>query len=490
MAARHLSPQERAFFSLLVETVFSNPFGSDTARLSRLLGREVPPGRVSQAESYVELVPSLEAHLADLADRGLTRIQSMHPQDQELMRLVFLFHEYQCHIQQIDALIHRPATGRAGAAPPPWISDLLASLQGRGFAPAESRRYVALYYQLRRAYFFIEGALVGRSGPMRALRSALWNSVFTTDLRNYALLLWDRMEDFSTLLLGDTGTGKGSAAAAIGRSGPIALDDRNGFAHGFDQTFIATNLSEFPESLIESELFGHRKGSFTGAVDNHEGLFARCPQHATLFLDEIGDVSLTVQTKLLRVLQERSFTPVGSHEARRFEGRVIAATNRSLERLLGEGGFRSDLFYRLSANVIRVPSLSERLADSPDELDELVAALLARMAGEAGEGLRGRVLEALESVPTDYQWPGNVRELEQAVRRILLNGRYEPDGLNARRMGDRWLAAVDSGSLDAASLIGGYCRRLYARLGTFEAVARVTGLDRRTVKRHIQLGDC
>ena len=482
MAGGRLTRAERAFFGLLVETVFANPFGCDTARLSRLIGREADAGRVSQAESYGELMPALTGHLAALAGRGRGRIQDFPGDDQELMRLVFLFDGYQRHIERIDGLIHRSRDSRSGAGT--WIGSLLAELGARGFDAAESRRFVALYYQLRRAYWFIENALIGRSAPMRALRSALWNSIFTTDLRNYALLLWDRMEDFSTLLLGETGTGKGSAAAAIGRSGPIPLDERDGFARGIDQTFVATNLSEFPESLIESELFGHRKGAFTGAVDHHEGLFARCPRHATLFLDEIGDVSLPVQTKLLRVLQERRFSPVGSHETRRFEGRVIAATNRSLDRLLGDGRFRADLFYRLSANVIQVPSLRGRLADCPGELEELVSALLARLVGEAGDGLVDRVLDGLKSVPAGYTWPGNVRELEQAVRRVLLNGCYVPDEI-ARPDADPWLAAADAGCLDAEGLLGGYCRQLHARLGTYEAVARVTGLDRRTVKRHV-----
>jgi sigma-54 specific flagellar transcriptional regulator A len=485
---RRLSPEERSFFSLLAETVYANPFGSDQERLSRLLGRPASTGVVSQGEHYIELLPILEARLAPLRERGLTRIEHFHPEERELIRLVFLFHCYQRRIPDFDALIQ----AQIGRDAPPAVlrgADLTAELRAYGFSAAETQRFIALFFQLRRAYYFIEQALVGSSQPMRELRRALWNSVFTHDLRSYTLLLWERMEDFSTLLLGETGTGKGSAAAAIGRSGPIPFDvRRNGFGLSFTETFIATNLSQFPESLIESELFGHRKGAFTGAVDHHEGLFGRCDAHGALFLDEIGDVTLPVQTKLLNVLQERRFTPVGSHETRRFQGRVIAATNRSRAELLRDGHFRRDFFYRLSSNIIRVPPLRERLADCPAELGELVDALLARMVGRAAGALREGVMEALDELPRGYPWPGNVRELEQALRRIILNGRYVPDPLPGSAAADPWLAALEAGNLDAAGLLAGYCRRLHARLGTYEAVARVTGLDRRTVKRHIEAG--
>jgi sigma-54 specific flagellar transcriptional regulator A len=488
MNDRDLSTEERAFFGLLAETVYANPFGSDRERLGRLLGT-VASGVVSQADYYVQLMPALKRRMRGLRERGLTRVECFHPPDREIMRQVLLFYCYQCHTPAFDALIEDQV---AGKDQPPCFrtgSEILTELRSYGFEAAESHRFLALFYQLRRAYYFIERALVGCSQPMRDLRRALWNSLFTRDLRTYALLLWERMEDFSTLLLGETGTGKGSAAVAIGRSGPIPFDAKTDrFVKDLGETFIGTNLSQFSESLIESELFGHRKGAFTGAVDSHEGIFGRCRANSTLFLDEIGDLSVPVQTKLLRVLQERSFAPVGSHKEQRFEGRIIAATNRSLDDLLAEGRFRRDFFYRLSSNIIQVPPLRERLEDSPQELGELVDAVLVRMVGEAAPQFRASVLEALGTLPAGYPWPGNVRELEQALRRIILNGRYVPDPLPERGARDPWLTALGEGRLDAAGLLAGYCRRLYDRLGTYEAVARVTGLDRRTAKRHTESG--
>jgi transcriptional regulator with GAF, ATPase, and Fis domain len=294
------------------------------------------------------------------------------------------------------------------------------------------------------------------------------------------------MEDFSTLLLGETGTGKGSAAAAIGRSGLIPFDGKTRrFTCSFTSTFIAINLSQYPETLIESELFGHRKGAFTGAMDDHHGLFERCSRHGSLFLDEIGELSAPVQLKLLNVIQDRIFSPVGSRRQLRFEGRVIAATNRPLEDLRREGRFRDDFFYRLSSDVIEVPPLRLRLREHPRELDQLVRLLLARMTGRPSEELAAKVLEGLgRSLPADYPWPGNVRELEQALRRILLKGAYTPESPGPGRH-DAWLERMSEGKLTATELLQRYCRLLYERHGTYEAVAAMTALDRRTVRKYV-----
>jgi transcriptional regulator with PAS, ATPase and Fis domain len=297
------------------------------------------------------------------------------------------------------------------------------------------------------------------------------------------------MEDFSTLLLGETGTGKGQAAAAIGRSVFIPyLPENRRFAANFTETFIATNLSQFAENLIESELFGHRKGAFTGAIDNHQGVFERCSPHGALFLDEIGEVAIPVQIKLLQVLQERTFTPIGDREKKRFSGRVIAATNRPLTDLRRQGRFRDDFFYRLCSDVIEVPTLRRRLTESSGELEQLVRVLLQRIAGEPAAALADQVLETLRrDLPSDYAWPGNVRELEQAVRRILLTGSYKPDApsLDAATTEDRLFEQMRHGRLSADALLSGYSAMLYERLGSYAAVAERTGLDPRTSRKYV-----
>jgi two-component system, NtrC family, response regulator HydG len=220
-------------------------------------------------------------------------------------------------------------------------------------------------------------------------------------------------------------------------------------------------------------------------VEDHQGLFERCSPHGSLFLDEIGELAAPVQIKLLNVIQDRTFSPVGSRRQIRFEGRMIAATNRPIDQLRREGRFRDDFFYRLCSDVIEVPPLRQRLRESPRELEQLVDLLLARITGRSSPQLVEEVLARLRSnLPADYDWPGNVRELEQALRRILLKGAYahEPAG-GARR--DDWLEQASEGNLTAGELLRRYCLALYERHGSYEAVARKAGLDRRTVKRYL-----
>jgi transcriptional regulator with PAS, ATPase and Fis domain len=357
-----------------------------------------------------------------------------------------------------------------------------------GFPEERAIHYFVMFFQLRRAFYFILESLAGDCDSMRRLRQALWNNVFTHDMRGYDAALWNRMEDFSTLLLGETGTGKGAAAAAIGRSEFIPyLPEQRRFAANFAESFIAINLSQFPETIIESELFGHRKGAFTGAIDRHDGVFERCSPHGALFLDEIGEVSIPVQIKLLQVLQERTFTPLGGHEKKRFFGRVIAATNQRLDRLRRDGRFREDFFYRLCSDVIEMPTLRQRIAESPAELEQLVRLLVTRVAGDQARDLAPFVMEALErDLPQGYAWPGNVRELEQAVRRILLTGRYAGEVANAAGEDDLLVGKLHAGALTAEELLARYCALLYRRLGTYAEVAKRTGLDPRTSRKYIE----
>ena len=473
------------FFAVAAQAVFRNPFADDYEELLRKL-----VGRAPRTELATAAGEAVRQRVAQLEAEGTARLDAFPVEMREQMRLVFLFDIYRRFQPDFDQLIATQMAVGDSAVPVAFAADALGFLHQRGFAAADARRHFAMIYQARRAAHFIQHGLIGRSAAMRELRRHLWENVFTHDIRWYERHLWDRMEDFSTLLLGETGTGKGTAAAAIGRSGFIPFDEKRGtFVESFTRGFVTLNLSQFPETLLESELFGHRKGAFTGAIDAYEGVFARCSPHGAIFLDEIGEVGEPVQIKLLQILQERVFSPVGSRERLRFRGRVVAATNRALKDLRRSGGFRDDFYYRLCSDTIVVPPLRQRLREDPRELDDLLDHLLARLTGQPSPALASEVRDILiTSLGRDYAWPGNVRELEQAVRRVLLTRRCSGDTREAG-LGPHaeFLSAIEAGKLDADALLAGYCGLLHARLGNYEEVARRTGLDRRTVRKYVAL---
>ena len=481
-----LEPADREFLEVVAQTAFCNPFTDQRAQLdAKILGH---PVNVFSESHVDELTQVISARVREFDRKGVADVRRYPARDRELMQTVILFELFHRFHHDFDQLILEQVKAGVQSAPVKFAGEALADMRRRGIGNAESLRFFSIFYQLRRAFHFIVRGLIGRSPCMRELRRHLWQNVFTQEVRLYERYLWNRMEDFSTLLLGETGTGKGTAAAAIGRSGYIPFDERQGrFAESFMRGFISLNLSQFPETLIESELFGHRKGAFTGAVEAHEGVLARCSPHGAIFLDEIGDVAVPVQIKLLQVLQERTFCPVGSHEPERFRGRVIAATNRPLATLRGGKLFRDDFFYRLCSDMIEVPSLRQRLQEDPGELRQLLEHALARMIGEPGDELLGRLEETIKrSVGADYAWPGNVREVEQAVRRILLTGHYAGSaGPKSASLREKLVNDIEAEILDADSLLAGYCAVLYEKSGTYEDVARRTNLDRRTVKRYL-----
>jgi len=481
MPIMSLSGSERDFLTLLGEVVFGNPFSAKRAEVVTRLAPDVPLGDVTaHREALAHAVASRFARILE-EPRILQRLGE---ETRHLLEPALLYVCYHRYLPQLDALIAQQANGGA-PSPVSFAGEAIGTLVQGGIDEQRAVQFFAGFFQLRRAFYFILGSLAGECESMRRLREALWNNVFTHDMRSYMDGLWNRMEDFSTLLLGETGTGKGQAAAAIGRSAYIPyLPGERCFAANFAETFISINLSQYPETLIESALFGHRKGAFTGASDHHRGVFERCSTNGALFLDELGEVSIPVQVKLLQVLQERTFTPLGGSEKKRFSGRVIAATNRNLADLQAEGRFREDFFYRLCSDVIEVPSLRQRVSESPRELELLVAQLVERIAGTRNTD---GVLTALaRDLPAGYSWPGNVRELEQAVRRVLLTGRYLPPPAQARNDDDILVARLRGGELSAAELVAGYSRMLYRRLGTYADVAKRTGLDPRTSRKHIE----
>ena len=289
----------------------------------------------------------------------------------------------------------------------------------------------------------------------------------------------------SVLVQGESGTGKELVARAI-----HAESERS------DQPFLAVNCGALSESLLESELFGHLKGSFTGAVADKAGLF-RSASGGTLFLDEIGEMPSSLQVKLLRALQEREVTPVGSSTAIPFDARIIAATNRRLETEVAEGRFREDLYYRLIVVEIDVPPLRVRSGD----IELLVKHFIARSARTRGE-IERHVSPSAMDVLRRYPWPGNVRELEHVIERAMilstdvidvdsLSEKFDgaaseakPDGRDHLTLDDmerkyvlEVMASVDDDKAVAAKILGIDLSTLYRKLKRYE-IGQLTSMPR------------
>ena len=222
----------------------------------------------------------------------------------------------------------------------------------------------------------------------------------------YDLTLKVASSDANILVLGESGTGKELIASALHHNSPRC-----------NHPFVSLNCAALSDTLLESQLFGHMRGAFTGAIANQKGMLEEA-DGGTLFLDEIGDVSPAVQAKLLRVIQERDFIPVGSTRAKKVDVRFVAATNKDLQREVSEGRFREDLFYRLNVISINLPPLRDRHED----IEPLARHFLRRFASRMAKDIRDISPEGLEALHS-YGWPGNVRELENVMERaVILTG--------------------------------------------------------------------
>jgi len=280
--------------------------------------------------------------------------------------------------------------------------------------------------------------------------------------------------DSTVLLTGESGTGKELVARAI-----HALSDRA------EKEFVPVDCSALVESLLESELFGHVKGSFTGAFQTKHGLF-ELANHGTFFFDEISNLSLNIQAKLLRVIQEREFMKVGSQKRIKLDIRIIASSNRDLKEAIQDGSFREDLYYRLSVIPIKLPPLRDRTGDVPLLVDHFLQSHSQKRNGRP-RSVSKRALEMLSA----YSWPGNVRELEHTIERILILEDcdvIEPEHLPAfisQRQGEFQVFSDESFSLE--ELEKRYIQFVLRQTkGRRQETARILGINRKTLAAKIK----
>jgi transcriptional regulator with AAA-type ATPase domain len=346
--------------------------------------------------------------------------------------------------------------------------------------------FFACSWQIMRAFHGIFDHVIGSSMPAAKLRAAIWESVFTCDMKRYRRSLFSKMGDFATLITGPSGTGKELVARAIAGARYLSFQpSKMAFEGG--ESFFPVNLAALSPALIESELFGHKKGSFTGAIADRAGWLEACPRTGSVFLDEMGELELHLQVKLLRVIETREYAAVGDTSRKRFEGKLIAATNRDLSAEIVAGRFREDLYYRLCADQIATPSMASQISDKPEVLRELVYYMTRRTVGAAADAAYPAVRDWIHrEMPPGYRWPGNYRELEQCVRNVLIRKSYRP--LSAAAVSDSFWGAFEGATLTADEVLNHYARRVYEKTRSFSEAARVMGIDRRTVKARVEAG--
>jgi DNA-binding NtrC family response regulator len=390
---------------------------------------------------------------------GLTLLDRVKDIDPEALVVVMTA------FSSVDSAVAALRKGAYDYITKPFVNeDLLQSVKNALRQRELFRENRALRRELDRRYSFSE--IIGTSESLQ---------------RVFRLVEKVAATNTNILVYGESGTGKELVARAIHHNSPRA-----------DRPFVAINCGALPETLLESELFGHTKGAFTGATQSRPGLF-RSAEGGTVFLDEIGEISQALQVRLLRAVQEHEVTPLGSSAPARFDARIICATNRDLEREVTEGRFREDLFYRLNVIEVHLPPLRERREDIP----LLARHFVMRTAREQAQDEKPIEPAAMTAL-INYNWPGNVRELQNAIERAFTLGGerldldslpprvrdaagthpavLDPDGLRPtldeveRRYILDTLASVNHDKARAANILGIDLSTLYRKLKRYDAV--------------------
>jgi len=380
---------------------------------------------------------------------GLTLLDQIKSIDQDALVIVMTAYS------SVDTAIAALRKGAYDYITKPFVNDdLLQTVKNAINQRSLFRENRALRRELGKNYYSSE--IIGSSGKLRSVFATIEKVADTTS---------------NVLILGESGTGKELVARSLHFNSRRAAEP-----------FLAVNCGAMPEPLLESEFFGHIRGSFTGAVADKKGIF-RSAENGTLFLDEIGEMPLSLQVKLLRALQEREVTPVGSSVPIKFDARVIAATNKDLEKEIANGTFREDLFYRLSVIEIELPPLRERRDDIP-----LLAKFFAAKTARAQFAPERSISQGALADLMKYDWPGNVRELENVIERaFILSG----DEIDQRSLPERITSikkdVITNGKLNLDEYERRYIFEILDSTGNDKiSAAEILGIDLSTLYRKLK----
>lgn len=434
--------------------------------------------------------------LVDKMRKALLAGTSLSENEVRVYQDVAIYLLYNRHMSYLDELASAPSdTRQKTSAWHDFQRDFDSYLRIPGLSlPShfEAGHCFAVFYQIQRAFNHIFAYIIGRSKPIAKLRDAVWESIFTHDMSRYTRAVYKSIGDIPTLITGKSGTGKELVAQAIGKSTYIPFNpDKSRFETDASSLLHAVNLSALSPGLIESELFGHRKGAFSGAISDREGWLETTGKYGTVFLDEIGELEHSIQVKLLRVLQSRGFSRVGETHQRQFRGKIVAATNRDLAQEMAAGRFREDLYYRLCADMIHTPTLKEQIVDCPDDLRLLAQFMAERVLPGLEEESQALAAETVDWIinhlESNYAWPGNIRELEQCVRNVMIRKSYtpaKPDFKEAESTpANRFAREIASGQFTLEQMTEHYVSMIYAAEGQhYGRAAKRLDMDWRTLK--------
>ena len=487
---------------LFGKLIFTNPFSAERTEIEkRLLGRRHIHlyqvwHSVNGELSVNKNLATINALCNTLVEKGLAawngfdgKMDALLLDDWDLLAIYWLFAKYSGPMCR-NIYLGTDAEKENAQLYESFADDFhkTINMAGRQQPSSYSPEIIfALFHQIHRAFNYIFDFIAGGTLAAANLRASIWQSIFTCDLRRYYRQLYSRMNMITTLITGESGTGKELAARAIAFSQFIPFDPKTRrFEQFYRNCFHPVQLSAMPQTLIESELFGHAKGAFTGAIEEHHGHFETCQPCGCILLDEIGEIPPETQVKLLRLLQTRQFQRIGGNDTIAFRGKIIAATNTNLQKACTEGRFRKDLLFRLCADTITTAPLRTLLDGREEELRQFVIILAKRLLdGEDAESFAAQCCDwIVKNLGLEYPWPGNVRELEQCLRNLLIRGEYTPMAKSPSPPADLESLFLSSG-MDAESLMKAYVAALYKREKSMLGVAKVSGLDRRTVKKYL-----
>lgn len=517
-----LSRAERRQTEAIAQIGYCNPFLPDRLKWERqVLGdrfhegaavMNLPSTSVAEEKVFENflLLVKCARELADTLRGRVLEGRCQREDDQRLYRETILFTLYGAHFSLVKL---SPDDRKSTESRPyaalwdPFLKDYRWYLEIEGVELPEYFDPVhcfSIFRQLDRAFQHIFVFVLGGSMPMARLRATIWESVFTHDMSRYIRGVYKSVGEITTLITGPSGTGKELVARAIGLSRYQRFDsEKRRFEDKHEPRMLAINLSALSSTLIESELFGHCRGAYTGAVADRQGWLEVCGESGTVFLDEIGELDHSIQVKLLRVLQTQEFSRVGESTARTFTGKFIAATNRELAKEIECGRFREDLYYRLCADRIQTPTLREQLVDRPEDLFELTRSIAARLLRHVPDEVDTLAAESVawieQNLGDDYTWPGNIRELEQCVRNVLIRKPNPPlnraadcsltDGdqtTNTAGADRQFMKALLAGELTLEEVTQQYVSHVYQQTGRFDLAASKLGVNWRTVRSKVR----